>query len=76
MPSGGGEKQLHWSYVACLWFSIYKELLPPSFEFRDAEPNCAAHHSEMGNLLSLDVSIYQRGTDTKKAAAVVTSTGT
>jgi hypothetical protein len=27
----------------------------------------AAHHSEMGNLLSLDVSIHQQRTDTKKA---------
>jgi hypothetical protein len=47
-------------------FPTDKELSPPLFEFRQAEPNRPAHHSETGNLLSLNVSIHQRGTDAKK----------
>jgi hypothetical protein len=47
--------------------SIDEEFSPPLFQFRKTESNAAAHHSEMGNLLSLDVSIHQRRTDTKKS---------
>ena len=42
------------------------ELLPPLRQFGESEPDRAAHYSVMGNLLSLDISIYQRGTDAKK----------
>src|SRR5215831_7594710 len=48
--------------------SIHKELAPPLLQFREAEPNRAAHHSEMGNLLSLDVSIHERRADSKKSS--------
>src|SRR5207245_5508124 len=46
--------------------SIDVELLPPLRQFGNPEPDRAAHHPVMGNLLSLDVSIYQRRTDSKE----------
>src|SRR6516225_1231567 len=49
--------------------SIHKELAPPLFKFSQAEPNRAAHHSEMANLLSLDVSIHERRADSKKPSS-------
>src|SRR5580704_3998164 len=46
--------------------SINVELLAPPRQLRKSEPDRAAHHPEMGNLLPLDVSIHQRRADTKK----------
>jgi RNA polymerase sigma factor (sigma-70 family) len=68
-PEGGvgyGDKWFLLLHGLPIDSSIDEEVLPPLFEFGNAEPDCAAHHSEMGNLLSLDVRIHQRRTDTKK----------
>jgi hypothetical protein len=43
------------------------ELLAPLDQLRKSESDRAAHHSEMGNLPSLDVSIHQRRADAKKS---------
>jgi hypothetical protein len=40
--------------------SIHVELLAPRFQFGQPEPNRAAHHSVMGDLLSLNISIHER----------------
>jgi hypothetical protein len=40
---------------------------PPLFKFGEAESDRAAHYSEMGNLLSLNVSVHSRRTDTRKS---------
>ena len=42
------------------------KLLAPLDQFRQSEADRAAHHAVMGNLLSLHVSIHQRGADPKK----------
>ena len=38
----------------------FLELLAPNVQFRQPEPNRAPHHSKMGNLLPLNISIDQR----------------
>ena len=42
------------------------KLLAPLDQFRQSEADRAAHHAVMGNLLSLDVSIHQRGADAQE----------
>jgi hypothetical protein len=49
--------------------SIHKEFSPPLFKFGMLNRMARPHHSEMGNLLSLDVGIHQRRTDTKKTGS-------
>ena len=49
--------------------------LAPLGQLRQAEPNRAAHHAVMGNLLSLDVSIHERGADAEVGGGVPNGEG-
>ena len=51
--------------------SIHMKLLAPLGQLRQSEADRAAHHAVMGNLLSLEVSIYQRGADAQVAGGRV-----
>ena len=48
------------------------KLLTPLGQLRQSEADRAAHHAVMGNLLSLDVSIPQRGADAQELGGGLT----
>ena len=45
---------------------MYMKLLAPRGQLREPEPDRAAHHAEMGNLLSLNVRVHERRADTQE----------